>query len=66
MLAMKEVVNAHIVSGAFDYLIEVVTHDLPGYEAFTTKLHKITSVKDIHTHLSVRQLNTQRALPIYK
>ena len=66
LLEMKEVVNAHIVSGAFDYLIEVVTHDLPGYEAFTTKLHKINSVKDIHTHLSVRQLNTQRTLPIYK
>ncbi len=66
LLAMKEVVNAHIVSGAYDYLIEVATPNLTGYEGFTTKLHKIPSVKDIHTHLSVRQLNTQRILPIYK
>lgn len=65
LLKIEEVINAHIVSGAFDYLLEVVSPNLQGYETFTTKLHKITSVKDIHTHLSVRQLNTQRELPMY-
>ncbi|WP_413699549.1 Lrp/AsnC family transcriptional regulator [Psychromonas sp. KJ10-10] len=62
---MEEVINGHIVSGAYDYLLEVISADLAGYETFTKKLHKITSVKDIHTHLSVRQVIAKRALPIY-
>ncbi|MDP5254675.1 MULTISPECIES: Lrp/AsnC family transcriptional regulator [unclassified Vibrio] len=62
---MPEVIRAHVVSGAYDYLLEVVTAHLNGYEAFTRKLHKITSVKDIHTHLSVRQVDTPKGLPIY-
>ncbi|MDV7104879.1 Lrp/AsnC family transcriptional regulator [Vibrio sp. TH_r3] len=60
-----EVINGHIVSGGYDYLLEVVTADLAGYEAFTRKLHKLASVKDIHTHLSVREMITNNALPIY-
>lgn len=43
----------------------IVSPDLAEYEAFTRKLHKITSVKDIHTHLSVREVITKKALPIY-
>jgi Lrp/AsnC family leucine-responsive transcriptional regulator len=63
---MEEVVTGHIVSGGYDYLLQVVTHDLQGYELFTRKLHRLKSVKDIHTHLSVRQLKTQSSLPIYE
>lgn len=65
LLEMPEVINAHVVSGSFDYLLEVVSPNLQGYEAFTNKLHKLSSVKDIHTHLSVRQLATKRVLPVY-
>lgn len=65
LLDMTEVINAHIVSGKYDYLLEVVSKNLAGYEAFTQKLHKISSVRDIHTHLSVRKIATKRVLPIY-
>ncbi len=51
---MDEVINGHVVSGSYDYLLEVVSPDLNGYEEFTRKLHKLTNVKDIHTHLSVK------------
>ena len=63
--AMEEVINAHTVSGGYDYLLEVVSKDLAHYEAFTRKLHKITSLKDIHTHLSVRQVVDKTTLPIF-
>ncbi|SON52847.1 Lrp/AsnC family transcriptional regulator [Vibrio tapetis] len=63
---MKEVINGHIVSGGYDYLLEVVSPNLAEYEAFTRKLHKITSLKDIRTHLSVRQVVTKKSLPIYR
>ncbi|MCV2403524.1 Lrp/AsnC family transcriptional regulator [Marinomonas sp. C2222] len=62
---MEEVINGHIVSGGYDYLLEVAAADLTAYEAFTRKLHKITSVKDIHTHLSVRKIASNKPLPIY-
>jgi len=64
--AMQEVINGYIVSGAYDYLLEVVSPDLAGYELFTRKLHRLKSVKDIHTHLSVRQIKAKSALPIFK
>ena len=62
---MDEVINGHVVSGPYDYLLEVVSPDLNGYEEFTRKLHKLTSVKDIHTHLSVRKVIHKTTLPIF-
>lgn len=62
---MEEVVNCHIVSGGYDYLLEVVSKDLNSYELFTRKLHRLENIKDIHTHLSIRQVNEKRIVPIY-
>ncbi|MDB4837209.1 Lrp/AsnC family transcriptional regulator [Marinomonas sp.] len=62
---IEEVISGHIVSGSYDYLLEVVSADLNGYEAFSRKLHKIASVKDIHTHLSVRKVINKKSLPIF-
>ncbi|PAU36841.1 AsnC family transcriptional regulator [Vibrio coralliilyticus] len=63
---MEEVVSCHVVSGAYDYLLEVVSHDLAGYEAFTRKIQRLENVKDIHTHLAIRQVKEARQLPIFK
>ena len=62
---MDEVINGHVVSGSYDYLLEVVSPNLDGYERFTRKLHKLASVKDIHTHLSVRKVINKTILPIF-
>jgi Lrp/AsnC family leucine-responsive transcriptional regulator len=62
---MDEVVNCYIVSGAYDYLLEVVNHDLEGYEQFTRKLHRQENVKDLHTHLAIRQVKGKSTLPIF-
>lgn len=62
---MDEVINGHVVSGSYDYLLEVVSPNLDGYERFTRKLHKLASVKDIHTHLSVRKVINKTTLPIF-
>ena len=62
---MDEVINGHVVSGSYDYLLEVVSPNLDGYERFTRKLHKLASVKDIHTHLSVRKIINKTTLPIF-
>ena len=62
---MDEVINGHVVSGSYDYLLEVVSPNLDGYERFTRKLNKLASVKDIHTHLSVRKVIKKTTLPIF-
>ncbi|MBM4927438.1 Lrp/AsnC family transcriptional regulator [Vibrio parahaemolyticus] len=61
---MGEVISCHVVSGAYDYLLEVVSKDLPGYESFTRKLQRLENVKDIHTHLAIRQVKGNGCLPI--
>ncbi|HBC3422757.1 Lrp/AsnC family transcriptional regulator [Vibrio parahaemolyticus] len=61
---MNEVISCHVVSGAYDYLLEVVSKDLPGYESFTRKLQRLENVKDIHTHLAIRQVKGNGCLPI--
>ncbi|MDN3616919.1 Lrp/AsnC family transcriptional regulator [Vibrio gallaecicus] len=63
---MEEVISCHVVSGAYDYLLEVVSPDLTAYETFTRKLQRLTNVKDIHTHLAIRQVKGNTALPIYR
>lgn len=62
---MEEVISCHVVSGAYDYLLEVVSKDLTGYEAFTRKLQRLENVKDIHTHLAIRQVKGNGNLPVY-
>ncbi|ENJ5960269.1 Lrp/AsnC family transcriptional regulator [Vibrio parahaemolyticus] len=61
---MDEVISCHVVSGAYDYLLEVVSKDLPGYESFTRKLQRLENVKDIHTHLAIRQVKGNGCLSI--
>ncbi|EJC7004458.1 Lrp/AsnC family transcriptional regulator [Vibrio parahaemolyticus] len=64
IVGMDEVISCHVVSGAYDYLLEVVSKDLPGYESFTRKLQRLENVKDIHTHLAIRQVKGNGCLPI--
>lgn len=65
LVEMEEVISCHVVSGAYDYLLEVVNKDLTGYEAFMRKLQRLDNVKDIHSHLAIRQVKGNGNLPIY-
>tara|TARA_Y100001956_G_C4124346_1_gene189226 strand:- start:1138 stop:1593 length:456 start_codon:yes stop_codon:yes gene_type:complete len=65
VLEMEEVTSCHVVSGAYDYLLEVVSKDLSGYESFTRKLQRLDNVKDIHTHLAIRQVKESSELPVF-
>ncbi len=62
--AMPEVVACHVVSGAFDYLLEVVVPDLAGYERFVRALQTLDTVQDITSHFAIRAVKQGAPLPL--
>lgn len=61
---MAEVISCHVISGSYDYLLEVVSKDLPHYEAFMRKLQTLNMVKDINTNLAIRSVKQGTPLPV--
>lgn len=63
--AMPEVVACHVVSGAADFLLEVVVPDLAHYERllFGTIL-KLPMVKDVQSQFALRTVKPAAPLPL--
>ena len=63
--AAPEIVSAHIVSGAADFLLEVVVADLSAYERlmFDTLL-KLPNVADVRSNFALRTVKAPGPLPI--
>ncbi|MEH6531209.1 MAG: Lrp/AsnC family transcriptional regulator [Photobacterium frigidiphilum] len=61
---MSEVISCHVISGSYDYLLEVVSKDLTHYEAFMRKLQTLSMVKDINTNLAIRPVKSGTPLPL--
>ncbi|MDT9001991.1 Lrp/AsnC family transcriptional regulator [Paucibacter sp. APW11] len=64
MQAMAEVVACHVVSGAHDYLLEVVVRDLPDYEQIVRKLQAHPMVQDITSNFAIRCVKSEAPLPL--
>ncbi|MGQ5522052.1 Lrp/AsnC family transcriptional regulator [Chitinimonas sp. PSY-7] len=64
VLLMEEVVACHVVSGAFDYLLEVVVRDLPDYEKLVRKLQALAMVQDITSNFAIRTVKSGGPLPL--
>jgi Lrp/AsnC family leucine-responsive transcriptional regulator len=62
---IPEVVSAHIVSGAADFLLEVVVKDLRDYERllFETLLN-LPNVADVRSNFALRAVKTAGPLPL--
>lgn len=61
---MDEVISCHVISGAYDYMMEVVSKDLAHYEAFMRKLQTLSMVQDINTNLAIRPVKQGTPLPM--
>lgn len=60
-----EVMECHVVTGAHDYLLRVITPDIAGYEHFITgTLMRIDGVKDIQSSFSIRRALYRTDLPL--
>ena len=65
--AMPEVVSCHIVSGAADFLLEVVVPDLRAYERLLLgSLLNLPSVSDVLDYFAIRTFKAPWQLPLGK
>lgn len=65
MKVMPEVLECHVLLGAFDFLLRVVTPDLKSYESFYfEKLTSIPGVREAATFVSISEVKMTTALPL--
>ncbi len=62
VLTMAEVVSCHIVSGAFDYLMQVVVRDLSEYERWVKRLQGLAMVAQIDSSFAIRTVKEQSVI----
>lgn len=63
--AIPEVVSCHMVSGAPDFIAEIVVPDLAAYEKLLSDaLLELPMVADIRSNFSMRAVKTGSALPL--
>src|SRR5215213_890359 len=65
LLAMSEVVACHMVSGAADFMAEIVVPNLKAYERLLTeKLLTLPMVGDIRSNFALTRVKSDAALPL--
>ncbi|WP_151702451.1 Lrp/AsnC family transcriptional regulator [Nitrincola alkalilacustris] len=64
IMDMPNVLSCHVISGAADYLLEVVVESLLSYEIWLKTVQKLPVVKDINSNFAIRTVKTATALPL--
>ncbi len=61
---MVEVVECHVVSGNFDYLLKVVISDMEAYHAFYQRMSAIQGVSHISSFFVMSEVKNVTAIPL--
>lgn len=65
IIALPEVISAHLVSGESDFLLQVVVPDLAAYETFLTgTLLRLPWVSDIRSNFAIQTVKDNAPLPL--
>ncbi len=65
LIALPEVVSCHMVSGASDFLAEVVVPDLEAYERLITdRILTLPTVEDVRSNFAIRTVKSNGPLPL--
>ncbi|MCC5809054.1 MAG: Lrp/AsnC family transcriptional regulator [Ectothiorhodospiraceae bacterium] len=65
IIALPEVISAHLVSGESDFLLQVVVPDLAAYESFLTgTLLRLPWVSDIRSNFAIQTVKDNGPLPL--
>jgi len=61
----KHIIECHAMSGAYDYLLKVVTRNMDHFsELVMRQILKYPGVQDLESHFSLKENKLSRALPI--
>ncbi|CAN7662241.1 Lrp/AsnC family transcriptional regulator [Phenylobacterium sp. LjRoot225] len=62
---LPEVVECHVLMGAFDFLLKIVTKDIPAYERFFfERLSALEEIQDVTSSVALSEIKEGTALPI--
>lgn len=64
IIALDNVVSAHLVSGLADYRIEVVVPNLKTYEEVLKLIQNLPMVNSINSNFAIRSFKTSGSLPL--
>lgn len=60
-----EVIECHTVMGRFDYMLRIVTQDIPAYEAFLMRvIGRLAGIAETSSMVTMSEVKSTTALPI--
>lgn len=62
--SFPEVVEVHRMAGDIDYMLRVVTRDIPAYDAFYKRLITTVPIKNVSSRFSMERVKYTTALPL--
>ena len=61
----QHIIECHAMSGAYDYLLKVVTRNMDHFSELTMQgILNFPGVQDIESHFSLRKIKLSRSLPL--
>jgi Lrp/AsnC family transcriptional regulator len=65
MRTFPEVMECHVILGAFDFLLRVVAQDIHAYEKFFfEKLSRVPGIQEVNSYVAVSEIKATTALPL--
>jgi Lrp/AsnC family transcriptional regulator len=62
--ALPEVVEVHRMAGDVDYMLRVVTRDIPAYDRFYKRLIAAVPIKNVSSRFSMERVKSTTELPL--
>jgi len=60
-----EIIECHVILGAFDFLLRVITQDLQSFQRFYfEKLSRVPGIREVNSYAAVTEIKATTALPI--
>lgn len=60
-----EVMECHVILGAFDFLLRIVAQDIHAYEKFFfEKLSRVPGIQEVNSYVAISEIKATTALPL--
>ena len=60
-----EVMECHVILGAFDFLLRIVAQDIQAYEKFFfEKLARVPGIQEVNSYVGISEIKATTALPL--